>query len=86
MAQWTPEELAQLPEDSRPGTVLNTELISQWAVHLTRRDLKFDGNARSADLLHELASVFVQASNRLAQHAEARVAGPSSDILPNARD
>jgi hypothetical protein len=85
MAQWTPGELAQLPEDCRPGSLLDAESVSQWAVHLTRRELKFAGSREAADLLHGLASVFVEASSRLAQLGnENRLLGPRSDALAGA--
>jgi hypothetical protein len=87
MAQWTPGELARLPEDCRPGPLLDAESVAQWAVHLTRSELKFAGGRDAADLLHGLASVFVEASSRLAQLGnENRLLGPRSDALASTVD
>jgi hypothetical protein len=66
LAQWTPAELAQLPEDCRPVNVPDSEAVSQWAVHLTRCELKYAGSPESAALLRDLTSAFVQAARRLA--------------------
>jgi hypothetical protein len=79
VSSWTPEQVAQLPADCRPSADLDVQAVSQWAVELTRCELKFAGDAAAAELLHDVKAVFVQASQRLAQ-LTAESLGPSSDL------
>ncbi|SRR5712692_4900387 len=71
LAQLTPDDYEKLPSDCRPRVATGAD-VPQWAVHLTRCELKFNGDADAASLLRELVSVFYQASSRIAQLAEGR--------------
>jgi hypothetical protein len=80
LSSWAPGELEQLPPDCRPPEISDVEDVSYWAVHLTQRELRFDGEAEAAERLRELASMFVQAGNKITQvFLESRNLGPSTD-------
>jgi hypothetical protein len=70
LAQLTPDDYEQLPFDCRPRELTTGQEVSEWAVHLTRCELKFPGSSEAARLLSELASFFREASSRIARIVE----------------
>ncbi len=63
LAQVSPEEIAQLPEDCRPGRLVDADDVSDYAFELGRRQSAPD----TPDLLHKLAAFFADASTRISQ-------------------
>ncbi|HXF77679.1 MAG TPA: hypothetical protein VN598_02365 [Usitatibacter sp.] len=63
LAQVSPEEIAQLPEDCRPTRLVDADDVATYAFDLARRQSSPD----SSDVLHKLAAFFADASNRLSQ-------------------
>ena len=66
LAMWTPQEIAELPVDCRPGPVRDGEDITYWAFEFTRRQIAAteDDPALAARLL-KLRTFFSHAAERL---------------------
>lgn len=66
MARWSPEEIARLPEDCRPGRIRDAEDISQWAFLLASNHCA--GYGRDDDgLLERMLELVTQAAIRLSE-------------------
>ena len=63
LAQVSPEEVAQLPEDCRPGRLVDADDVATYAFELARRQ----SSADAPEVLHKLAAFFSDASKRLSQ-------------------
>ncbi|HEX4780765.1 MAG TPA: hypothetical protein VH301_08440 [Usitatibacter sp.] len=63
LAQISPEEVAQLPEDCRPGRLVDAEDVADYAFELGRRQSSPD----APEIMHKLSAFFGDASNRLSQ-------------------
>jgi hypothetical protein len=73
LAQVSPEEIAQLPENCRPGRLVDATDVSDYAFELARRQSSPD----APEVLHKLAAFFADASMRLSQIlAESQEAAP----------
>jgi hypothetical protein len=66
----TDEELSRLPTDCRPSLPSSREEVATWAVQLVTKQMKYTGERRAADLLHQMAIVFSEANTRFAQLAQ----------------
>ncbi len=60
-----PSDLDRLPREVR--TELGGEDIPGLAVDVMREDLRFRGDEQSAEVLHEVALAFAEASGRIAE-------------------
>lgn len=67
LACWSPEEIARLPIECRPGRVRDGEDISQWAFDLTSCHLARRGAAQDEPLLLKMMLFVNEASERLAK-------------------
>ncbi len=65
LAQWTPEELANLPEACRPGRIADSDDITLCAFALVREQFKAEDRDDAA--LARMATFFTGASRRLSQ-------------------
>ena len=63
LAQVSPEEIAELPVDCRPGRLVDGDDIAIYAVTLARHAAEDD----SHDLLHKLSTFFADANLRMSQ-------------------
>ena len=63
LAQVSPEEVAQLPEDCRPQRLVDSDDVAAYALELARRQASPD----APEVLHKLAAFFSDASTRLSQ-------------------
>ena len=63
LAQVSPEEIAQLPEDCRPSRLVDADDVAAYAFELARRQSSPD----SPEILHKLAAFFSDASARLSK-------------------
>ena len=67
LATWGPQEIARLPEQSRPGRVHGIEDINECAFNLSQCRLSFTGTLADALLLDRMASFFGCAAQRGSQ-------------------
>lgn len=65
ISTWTPQELARLPLDCRPGRVRDADDIGSLAVNLSRAVMS--ASAQDAPYVQRMAGFFSQASERLSQ-------------------
>jgi len=73
LAQVSPEEVAQLPEDCRPGRLVDSADVADYAFELARRQT----SPEAGEVLHKLATFFADASMRLSKIlAESQEAAP----------
>ena len=63
LAQISPEEVGELPEDCRPARMVDAEDLAIYAVTLARRA----SGDEPGDLLHKLSTFFADASARISQ-------------------
>jgi hypothetical protein len=63
LATWTPEEIAQLPRDCRPGRIRDGEDIGNLAFRLARAHCFNDED----EVLEKMMVFFTHASTRIAQ-------------------
>lgn len=68
---WTPRELGQLPEDCRPGRIVDGEDINRWALHFTHAHLERRMSPELERLIAPMHAFFVQAATRLGEVARA---------------
>ena len=66
IAQWTPAEIAELPESCRPGQLKSAEDLAYYAFALAKEERK---SAACTPRLTTLASFFACASLRLSEIA-----------------
>lgn len=76
IAQFTPQEIEQLPKACRPGKFFEADDVTAYAFALLRHNC--DKEDETAALVHRLASFFSNASIRLSQIL-ARPAGTSEN-------
>lgn len=67
MARWSPEEIARLPEDCRPGRIRDGEDISQWAFTLAQNHCAGTARPQDEPLLDRMLEFVTQAAIRLAE-------------------
>jgi hypothetical protein len=73
-------EMMRVPSEIRPSLPSTRDEVAGWAVQLVRAEMKFTGDPEVADLLHQMAVVFSEASTRFARLAQAtRVLGPTTE-------
>jgi hypothetical protein len=63
LAQVSPEEIAQLPQECRPQRLVDADDVAEYALQLARRQASPD----APEILHKLAAFFTDASTRLSQ-------------------
>jgi hypothetical protein len=66
--RWDPNELGKMPPHLRPGKLVDTADVTEYALDLVRQQ-QFTMDPRSAPQLHAMASFFSNASLRLSQLA-----------------
>jgi hypothetical protein len=77
----TETEMERLPFEFRPTLPSTRDEVAGWAVQLVRAEMKYSGEEAAAELLHQMAVVFSEASTRFARLAQAaRVLGPTTDL------
>jgi len=75
----TPDEVALLPENCRPGMLRTRDDVTTLAVELARTELVCREPEEAKEILTQLAAVFAEATQRLSQMSwEARLLKPSS--------
>jgi hypothetical protein len=67
LARWTPEEIARLPEDCRPGRIRDADDISQWAFTLASNHCAGSVPAEDEHLLDRMLEFVTRAAVRLAE-------------------
>jgi hypothetical protein len=65
LAQFSPEEVAQLPHDCRPAKIIDARDVTEYAFELARN--RCDEAGDGADVLHRLSAFFTDANERLAE-------------------
>ncbi|HUP30816.1 MAG TPA: hypothetical protein VM122_11620 [Usitatibacter sp.] len=65
IAQFTPEEIHELPEACRPGKFFDANDVTSYAFALVRHNC--DGDARVSVLVHKMVAFFSEASIRLSK-------------------
>ena len=65
LAQFSPEEIAQLPHHCRPAKILDAHDVSEYAFDLARH--RCDEGDEGAEVLNKLAAFFTDANERLAE-------------------
>ena len=74
------EEVASLPESSRPVRLARPEDIAALNVQIARDELMYSGEEKVASLLREMVTVLSEATHRLAQFSvEAQLLAPPRD-------
>ena len=76
MALWSPEEIARLPNDCRPGRIHDAEDISRWAFELASTHCAQVVNVDDEPLLERMLEFVTQAAVRL---SELRATTPQED-------
>src|SRR5258706_4004894 len=66
LGEWMPDELAQLPPQSRPGKIRDGEDLSTLAFEVTRARFAVEGR-RAAELMCEMETFLAAASTQLSQ-------------------
>jgi hypothetical protein len=64
VAQWSPSELARLPENCRPDTVTSAEDVQWWADSF---GFEYDSGEMASPELREMHDVFLSAARRIRQ-------------------
>ena len=64
LAQWTPEDMALIPDDCQPHPMEDTDQINSYALKLARRDTIAPGHVSA---LHRMATFFTKAALRVFQ-------------------
>jgi hypothetical protein len=78
MARWSPEEIARLPEDCRPGRIRDGDDISHWAYLLASNHCAGTVPANDEPLLERMLEFVTQAAIRVSElKADAPAAPPS---------
>jgi hypothetical protein len=67
LACWSPEEIARLPAECRPGRVRDGQDIGQWAFELTSRHLAGGLAPESEPVLLRIMLFATEAAERLAR-------------------
>ena len=80
VAQFSEEEIDELPEICRPGKFLDASDVTAYSFRIVRHHRA--GNAETSARVHKLASFSSNASIRLSQLALAIVVEPDSAHLP----
>jgi hypothetical protein len=79
LACWSPEEIARLPVECRPGRVRDGEDIAQWAFELTSCHLARRVPAEDEPLLLKMMLFVNEAAERLAKLQAARRTAEATD-------
>jgi hypothetical protein len=74
ISTWTPQELARLPLDCRPGRIRDADDVGSLAVSLSRAVMS--ASTQDAPYVQRMAGFFAQASERLSQLLRA----PSEEV------
>ena len=79
LAQISPEEVAQLPEECRPRRLVDGDDVASYALELARHQASADG----PEVLQKMAAFFADASLRLSQIlADPRFADSGQEATP----
>lgn len=70
LAAWTPEQLAGVPQDARPGRISNGDDIRELALNLKRANFDFVGEELDGLLLEKMSAFFSEAALHLSRLAE----------------
>ena len=76
LSGWTPEQLESLPEECRPGRLVDADDVAIYALTLAQKQCA-DDPAEVLRPVHDMASFFITASQRVSQilaHAAHRAA------------
>lgn len=82
MATWTPDELARLPEECRPGKLRDAEDIEALHACLVEEYRRTRATGPTLKSLQELTSFMVRASIRMAEITDAKGSGGSGGSPP----
>ena len=85
LSAWTPEQLAGVPEDARPGRINSGDDIRELALTLKRANFDFVGEELDALLLEKMSAFFAEASLHLSRLAEPFTAPPRQTTSEEAR-
>jgi hypothetical protein len=67
VATWTPEEIARLPDDCRPGRIRDGEDIGRWAFDLATAHCAMNVEGDQEELLTKMLVFVTHAAGRLAE-------------------
>lgn len=67
MARWTPEEIARLPEDCRPGRIRDSDDVSHWAFLLASTHCSGTVHGDDEPLLDRMLEFVTHAAIRLSE-------------------
>ena len=67
LARWSPDEIARLPEDCRPGRIRDGDDISQWAYLLASNHCSRTVHPDDEPLLERMLEFVTQAAIRLSE-------------------
>lgn len=67
MARWSPEEIARLPHDCRPGRIRDADDISHWAYQLASNHCARTMRGEDEPLLERMLELVTQAAVRLSE-------------------
>jgi hypothetical protein len=81
LATWTPDELARLPEQCRPGRIRDEQDIDQLHVRLVEEYGRSRPNDETLSALQRITSLIVRASVRIAQ-LQSEEDSPATDDEP----
>lgn len=67
LARWSPEEIALLPEDCRPGRIRDADDVSQWAFQLASNHCAGTVHGEAERLLERMLEFVTHAARRLSE-------------------
>jgi hypothetical protein len=67
LALWTPEEIARLPEECRPGRIKDAEDVSRWAFALATHHCASNLQGEEEHQLTKMLVFVTQAAHRIAE-------------------
>jgi hypothetical protein len=76
LSEWTPGQLQDLPEECRPGRLVDADDVAIYALTLVQKQCA-DDPAQVLRPVHDMATFFIAASQRISQilaHAAYRTA------------
>lgn len=67
IARWTPQEIAHLPPDCRPGRIRDADDVSRWAFELASTHCAQSVAVRDEPVLERMLEFVTQAALRIAE-------------------
>lgn len=67
MAMWSPQEIARLPQDCRPGRIRDADDVSRWAFELASTHCAQRIAVRDEPVLERMLEFVTQAALRIAE-------------------